>query len=159
VNIQTSSRFESDLRRLAARVVTEAGLELVDLVLRGPSGRRVLRVDIDREGVSGVTLEDCQRVSEALGAALDKSDLIQSSYVLEVSSPGADRPIRSADDIRRNIGRRVVVTASDSERGQHSVRGRLMGTDGDSLLLADDEERTIRIPVEGIIRAQQELEL
>ena len=116
-------------------------MELVELTLRGSSRRRTLRVDIDRPGPRGVDLEDCKRVSELLGAAIEADDdLIDGSYVLEVSSPGIDRPIRSVDDIRRNTGRRVVVTTREAAEERRSVRGLLAGQ-RNGILILEDEDR------------------
>jgi len=145
------------LRSLVARVVESMGLELVELVLKGTRGSRLLRVDIDRPGVPGVNVEDCRRVSRELEAALDEVDLIASRYTLEVSSPGVDRPIRTPDDIRRNTGRRIIVTAADEQDVKRPYRGRLIGHDGGCLVLSDDEHGEIRIPMTRIIEARQEL--
>lgn len=148
---------DSDLHRLASEIVRRAGLELVQLSLRGSGGGRVLRVDVDRPGPTGVSLDDCQEVSRSLSVALDEADPIPSNYVLEVSSPGADRPIRTADDIRRNTGRRVVVTAHDDEHGQRSFCGLLEGAEDGCLLLSDDRREKLRIPLDDIVKAHQEL--
>lgn len=145
------------LRSLVARVVESMGLELVELVLKGPRGSRLLRVDIDRPGVPGVDVEDCRRVSRELEAALDEVDLIASRYTLEVSSPGVDRPIRTPDDIRRNTGRRVIVAADDEQDVKRLYRGRLLGYDEGCLVLSEDEQGEMRIPLAGIIEARQEL--
>ena len=85
------------LREVAQRVVEETGLELVELSLRGSSRRRLLRVDIDRPGPQGVDIADCKRVSDLLGEILENDELLEDSYVLEISSPGLDRPIRSIE--------------------------------------------------------------
>jgi ribosome maturation factor RimP len=147
------------LRRLAARVVEEAGVELVDLALRGSSRRRTLRVDIDRAGPRGVNLDDCKRVSEALGAAIEEEDeLIDGSYVLEVSSPGVDRPIRSPEDIRRNTGRRVVVTTREADEGGRSIRGLLAGQRNGVLILEDEARNEIEIPLENVETTRQDVE-
>jgi len=147
------------LRRLAARAVEECGLELVELMLRGSSRRRTLRVDIDRPGPRGVDLEDCKRVSESLGAAIDADDdLIEGSYLLEVSSPGIDRPIRSFDDIRRNTGRRIVVTTRGAAEERRSVRGLLKGRRDSVLLLEDEDRNEIEIPLENVETARQDAE-
>lgn len=149
---------ESELERLAARVAHEAGVELVELSLRGAGAGRVLRVDIDRAGPHGVNHDDCQRVSRALGAALDDSDLVASSYHLEVSSPGIDRAIRSDDDIRRNTGRLVRVTTDDPHgEGRRCHRGRLLGAQGEFLLLEVEGEQTLRIARCRVVKAQQDL--
>jgi len=147
------------LTGLAAGTAEEAGLELVDLTLRGSSRRRTLRVDIDRPGPRGVDLEDCRRVSELLGAAIDTAEgLIEGSYVLEVSSPGVDRPIRSADDIRRNTGRRVVVTVREPANGRRSFRGLLAGERNGAMILEDEGRNEIEIPLENVETARQDVE-
>ena len=155
--IETANGADCELRQLASRVVGEAGVELVDLVYRRSGNSSVLRLDIDRAGKAGVGIEDCQNVSRAMSAALDEKDVIPSSYQLEVSSPGIDRPIRSADDIRRNTGRRVHVLAEDSGNQRRSYRGRLLGAEKGCLLLETDAEKPLRVPLERVVKAQQDL--
>jgi ribosome maturation factor RimP len=151
---------DAELAELAARIVGEADCELVDLALRASGGHRMLRVIIDRAGDRGVDLDDCQRVSRALGTALDERDLIPSRYTLEVSSPGIDRPIRTADDIRRNTGRRVAIVAEEPQTGRRTVRGRLVGSSAGCLLVFDDDAGTEkRIPLERIVDARQDVTL
>ena len=147
------------LRRLAGRAAGEAGVELVDLALRGSSKSRTLRVDIDRAGPRGLDLDDCKRVSELLGAAIEEDEeLIDGSYVLEVSSPGVDRPIRSPEEIRRNTGRRVVVTTREPDGGRRSIRGLLAGQRSDALVLEDEDRNEIEIPLENVETARQDVE-
>jgi ribosome maturation factor RimP len=158
-HVRDIRHIEQRLREMASRIAADAGLELVDLVLRGAGRQRVLRVDIDRSGVEGVNLEDCQRVSRALGEALDaEAELLPSAYVLEVSSPGADRPIRSPDDFRRNVGRRVVVTVTDPVLGSRLHHGRLLGCEAGQVHLMDDDERELRFPLDAVVSARQDLE-
>ena len=146
-----------ELRRLAERIVAVAGLEVVELSLRGSSRRRVLRLDIDRVGPAGVGLEDCRRITHELSEDLEQSELLSSGYVLEVSSPGIDRPMRSVDDFRRNVGRRVIVTTVEPVQGRISFRGMLLGSDGDCLELAEDGESVVRIPLDRIEKARQDV--
>lgn len=149
--------LEMQLRRMVGPLLADRGLELVEIAIKGATGRQVLRLDIDRAGTRGVGLADCQRVSQLLGEVLDGADLIHGRYVLEVSSPGLDRPIRSADDIRRNTGRRVVVTSrgEDGERLLH--HGRLLGCHDGQLRLEGDDEDEVRIPLERVVSARQEV--
>jgi ribosome maturation factor RimP len=146
-----------ELTGIASRVAEEAGVELVEVVLRGSGNRRRLRVDIDKEGPRGVDLDDCQKVSKALGAALDEADPIGGSYVLEVSSPGANRPISSPDDIRRNTGRRIVVTTEEPDEGKRSFRGLLLGEANGCLRLADEGNGEIDIPLGKVQIARQDI--
>jgi len=145
---------------LVERVVENMGLEVVEMVVKGPRGKQTLRVDIDRAGVPGVGLEDCRHVSHALSAALDEADRFTSRYVLEVSSPGADRPIRTIDDIRRNTGRRVLLRARDEKTDATlTYRGKLLGHHDGCVALDADDDGEIRIPLDAILEARQELEL
>jgi ribosome maturation factor RimP len=148
--------IEDEIRRLAQPVVTDLGLEIVDTVFGRRGSRWYLRVDIDRAGAAGVRLEDCERVSGALGAALEESGVVDDAYVLEVSSPGLDRPIRTDDDIRRNTGRAVVVETRETVDGRRSFRGVLLGSDRDALRLREAEGET-RVPRSLIVKAHQEI--
>jgi ribosome maturation factor RimP len=147
----------AELREVASDVLAGLGIELVELIVRGSSRRRVLRLYIDRAGPRGVDLGDCQHVSEAVGERLEGMGLLQDGYLLEVSSPGVDRPIRSADDIRRNTGRKVVVTATDPIEGRRSVRGVLRGSADGVLTLVTEDEVEVSIPMENIEIARQDV--
>jgi ribosome maturation factor RimP len=159
VNQSRHAVLLEELERLTARVVGELGLELVEMGLRGSSKKRVLRLDIDRAGPGGVELEDCQRVSKHLGEALEDNDLIQSSYVLEVSSPGIDRPIRTDDDIRRNAGRRIQIETTEPIEGRNVFAGVLVGAEEEWLELRIDDQEVLKIPRDRIQMARQEASL
>jgi ribosome maturation factor RimP len=146
-----------NLKRIASRFAEEAGMELVDLMLRGSGKRRRLRIDIDRCGAEGVTLEDCQEISKGLGEAIDAEELIPGSYVLEVSSPGADRPIRTVDDIRRNTGRRIIVNTDEPIEGRRSFKGLLLGGENGSLRLAEEGNGEVIIPLGKVQIARQDI--
>ena len=119
------------------------GLELADIDAH--LGRRgLLRLYIDREG--GVTLDDCQRVSEQIGALLDVEDPLPGSYVLEVSSPGFDRRLRTLKHFERFSGEQARVELRDPlDDGRRRFTGRLMGVEGSMVLLEVDGELT-RLP-------------
>ncbi|MCC6319120.1 MAG: ribosome maturation factor RimP [Gemmatimonadaceae bacterium] len=85
------------------------GFDLVELRRGGTSRRPVLDVRIDRRDGTKVTVDDCAHVSRALEPRLESSRLVGESYVLEVSSPGVERPLRHAADWRRFAGRRARV--------------------------------------------------
>lgn len=154
------SRHEAllgELGDVVSEVLSGLGIELVELVLRGSSRRRVLRLDIDRAGPRGVDLGDCQRVSAAVGERLEGTDLLQDGYLLEVSSPGIDRPIRSADDIRRNTGRKVVVATTEPIDGRRLVRGTLQGVADGAMRVVTEDETEVRIPLDRIESARQDV--
>ena len=99
------------LRELVAPSLRHARVDLVDLQW----GRGILRLVIDRPG--GVTLEDCERVSTAVSSVLDAYDPIASRYRLEVTSPGAERPLHQPEDWRAALGKnvRVLFVTGESE--------------------------------------------
>ncbi len=116
------------LVELVHPVVDAAGCDLEDLCVTAAGRRSVVRILVDRDG--GVTLDDVALVSRALGEALDAADetepgLLGPSYVLEVSSPGVDRPLTAPRHWRRNAGRLVAATLHDGT----GVTGRVGATD------------------------------
>ncbi|KRI41335.1 hypothetical protein APC20_02205, partial [Acinetobacter baumannii] len=90
-----------------------------------------LRVYIDKE--DGVDIEDCGRVSEKLGKKLDEVDPIPGAYFLEVSSPGAERPLKKERDFERAVGKHVHVTTSEPIDGATVFEGELVAYDGSRL--------------------------
>lgn len=100
------------LEVLISEELASLGMELVELKLGGSKGRPVLDVRVDRLDLQKVQVGDCEKASRAIEAKLDaQPDLINSRYVLEVSSPGMERPLRHERDWRRFVGRRASVNS------------------------------------------------
>ena len=126
-----NSASETDtIRELVAPSLRHAQVELVDLEWKPTKGAGLLRITIDRPG--GVTLDDCQRVSTAVGAVLDAYDPIADRYQLEVSSPGEERPLRSLDEWTAAIGMRVNVRYASGD-AEVVVEGRLLAVSPEHL--------------------------
>jgi ribosome maturation factor RimP len=100
-----------NLETIVRSELTGLGLDLFELRQRGSSSRPILDVRIDRSDGGNVTVDDCAVASRALEARLDREATLGERYVLEVSSPGIERPLRNADDWRRFAGRKAVITA------------------------------------------------
>lgn len=101
------------LEDVVTQEVTAIGYELVDLRVGGSKSRPVLDVRIDRLDGAKVQVGDCERASRALEARLDQDPgLISGRYVLEVSSPGVERPLKTLKDWRRFVGRRATVKSA-----------------------------------------------
>lgn len=131
----------------------EQGYELVELEIAMFGGRRILRVFIDREG--GITLGDCQAVTQILNPALDASDLMEGSYTLEVSSPGFDRPVRKPHDFERFAGEPIKVKTAMPVEGRKQFKGILKGLK-DGLVVVESEGRVYEIHLENLLRANLE---
>src|SRR5205823_4219705 len=158
VSAPTTSQLDR-IRELIMPTLTFLGYELYDLTLAGSGGNTTLRVRIDRP--DGVTLDDCERVSKSLGALLDQADPFPTRYELEVSSPGAERPLRNLDEYRRFVGKRANVRyrIGDSEQ---VAEGRLMAVSDEAIELQLGEGRHLRtavIPLTDILAARLAVDL
>jgi len=112
------------------------GLDLEGIELAPAGRRRVLRIAVDRDG--GVTLDDVAAATKEVSRLLDESDVMgEQPYVLEVSSPGTDRPLTHARHWRRNRGRLVAVTTTDGA----SRTGRIVEAGEDRVVLEVDGDR------------------
>lgn len=113
------------IKELLEPTLNHMGYELYALDQSGQSGR-TLRISIDHE--QPITIEDCERVSRVAGPLLDHAKLIDGPYELEVSSPGAERPLRSRRDYERFNGKRVNVRYRSGE-SETVVEGQLIAVD------------------------------
>ena len=151
------------VRELAERVAATYGLDIFDVELKRERGEQVLRVYVDRPGPAAtpedsVSIEDCARVAEDLGTLLDVEDVIPSGYTFEVSSPGLDRPLRSAEDYRRFAGRWAKIVTSEPVQRQTAFNGRVKGIEGDDVLFESEGKKLMKLPLRLIRRAHLEVE-
>ena len=148
---------EGDLRlpRIAELVeptLTGLGYELVRVVISGRD-RPTLQVMIERLDGAAITVDDCETVSRALSAKLDVEDPIASSYTLEVSSPGIDRPLVRPKDYQRFAGHVARVESRAPIAGRRRFTGRILGADDTRLRIAV-EEGEVEIPFSEVARAK-----
>jgi ribosome maturation factor RimP len=125
-------------------VAEAAGYEIVRLRLMGGEQQRRLQIMAERPSDGDMNVEDCARLSRAISEVLDAADPISGEYVLEVSSPGVDRPLTDPRHWRRAVGRLVRVTVTDSG-GARPVSGRVCAADADGVTL-DVEGARRRFP-------------
>ncbi len=130
--------------------LSEQGYELVEVEFDRQGGRRILRLYIDREG--GVTLDDCAAVSQLVSPLLDLKRFIDGSYVLEISSPGIDRPVRKPEDFIRFVGERVKLKTYEPVNGRKRFRGIMKGF-RDGLVQLDCEESAYEIHIDNLRKA------
>jgi ribosome maturation factor RimP len=128
-----------DVDRLSALIeplVAREGVELVDVEVAGSRKRPVVRVYVDRPG--GVGVDDCARISRLLEAGLETAVAVPETYVLEVSSPGLDRPLRERRHFERYVGRDVEVRLFAPQGGRRRIVGtleRVAGVDEESFAI------------------------
>jgi ribosome maturation factor RimP len=146
-------RVEGILRPL----LDAEGLSLVDVEYKREQGGWVLRVFIDKEG--GVTLDDCAQVSREFGQLLDVEDIIPTSYHLEVSSPGLDRPLKREEDFVKYSGRRVRIKTTEQVSGRRNFKGALLGCTEGKVMVKVEGTDVFTIPLTSILKANLEIEL
>ena len=119
---------------LAAPAIAESGCTLWDVEYVREAGTWFLRIYIDKEG--GVDILDCEKVSRALSDLLDEADPIEGSYTLEVSSAGAERPLKRPGDFERFMGSPVAVKLYKARNGRKEFAGTLAGYDNGDVTIA-----------------------
>lgn len=131
--------------------ISEQGFELVEVEHATQHSRETLRIFVDKEG--GVTIDDCAELSRYLSAYLDVQDVLTTEYVLEVSSPGIDRPVRKESDFERFRGEQIRVQTVSPVEGKSRFRGVLAGFD-DGLISVESEDAVFRIHIENVRKAR-----
>jgi ribosome maturation factor RimP len=140
-----------DAEALVAPVVEASGLELVEVTFRRESGRKVLRVVVDREG--GVDIDTISATAEQVSRRLDLEGFAPGPYALEVSSPGIERPLRRPVAFRRRVGDRVKVRTVTPIEGARNHAGALVSADAEAIVIATDGGE-LRVPYEEIASAR-----
>ncbi len=143
----------SDIEQHARKIAESEGLELKDLEYKTGQSRSLLRVFIDKNG--GVTLNDCENVSRQLSAVLDVNDLVREAYVLEVSSPGMDRPFKTDQDYQKSLGRTVRISYEVDGKILHAI-GLLKDVDSNAVTI-QQQDSDIHIQRSQIRKAQQDV--
>ena len=149
------SKVTEVVEGLIAPILTELGLELVEIEYVKEGKNWFLRVYIDKE--LGVDIEDCGNVSEKLSEKLDEVDPIPQNYFLEVSSPGAERPLKKEKDFNKAIGKNVYVKTYEPIDGEKAFEGTLLDFDGNSVTIEvkiKTRKKTVIIPYEKVASAR-----
>jgi len=147
---------EQRVESLVLSAVDEV-FELVDVeyVKEGP--HRYLRIYMDKEG--GITLEDCQTISESVSEPLDKENFIDEAYFLEISSPGLDRPLKKDEDYHRFTGENIEVKLYEAINGEKVYEGELLGLNHNTVEISLDKGDIVKIPKEKIAGAKLAVKL
>jgi ribosome maturation factor RimP len=140
------------LKQLLQPVVEAMDCELWGLELQMGGKAKLLRIFIDRDEEVGVGIDDCERVSRQASAILDVEDVIPGEYILEVSSPGMDRPLYELDHYARYLGEEISLRLRFPYEGRRNYKGRLKAIEGDEIVVVVTDNEFL-FPVEGIEKA------
>lgn len=149
------SKVTEVVEELVTPILTENGLELVDIEYAKEGRDWFLRVFIDKD--NGIDIEECGIVSERLSEKLDEMDPIPHNYFLEVSSPGAERPLKKEKDYHKAIGKNVFVKTYEPIDGEKAFEGTLTKFDGQVVTIdvkVKTRTKTVEIPFEKVASAR-----
>jgi ribosome maturation factor RimP len=149
------SKVIDTVNQLVTPIVDEMGLELVDIEYVKEGKDWFLRVFIDKP--AGIDIEECGLVSEKLSEKLDELDPITHNYFLEVSSPGAERPLKKKQDFEKAIGKNVFIKTFEPLNGEKQFEGVLVEFDGSNVTVEikiKTRKTLVTIPYEKIANAR-----
>jgi ribosome maturation factor RimP len=134
-------KTEQIVEKMVQPILERQNYELVDIEYKKEGSHWYLRIYIDKEG--GITIDDCQAVSEQVSTWLDEKDPIPHSYILEVSSPGLDRILKKPSDFERYKGFKVDVSLYKPIKGKKKYTGELIGLVNEQLLIHGEKEEVL----------------
>jgi ribosome maturation factor RimP len=143
--------LESRITELAKQIAESMEMELVLVEIKGDGNRSVVRAFIDKPG--GISLDDCERFSRHFSVSLDVEDWIPFSYILEVSSPGVNRPLVKESDFQRFCGQNAKVRMRTPFEGQRNFKGKIVGVTEGRLELEVAQGKQIGIALVDIEKA------
>ncbi|MFZ3072514.1 MAG: ribosome maturation factor RimP [Thermodesulfobacteriota bacterium] len=149
--------LEEKVKEISEPLIRDFGMELVDAAYLHESGRWVLRIFIDKPG--GVTLDDCSSISRELGTLLDVENIMPRAYVLEVSSPGIDRPLIKEKDFVNATGKKINLKTKQPIEGRRNFKVVVVGVTNDKVVLKDSEGRVLEIELSNVDKARCEVEI
>ena len=143
------------VKGLIQEYLEQNGIEIVEIINRREQGSLVLRLLIDKP--EGVVIKDCEKVNKYLSKVLDEENVFEGHYLIEVCSPGLDRPIRSDRDFERSLNKDITVTTYVPVDGTKTHEGSLVGLSKDEVVLESNGISTV-IPRSKIAMARLKID-
>ena len=149
-------RIKELIAQELAEFLNENGYELynVEFIKEGKDWFLWVFIDQTEDSAGGISTDDCEKVSRFLSAKLDELDPIEQNYYLEVSSPGMDRALLKDSDYVRYAGQYVDVALYQSMNGKKTFFGKLEGIQDGNLVIIDEKENKIEIPMEKVAKTK-----
>ncbi|MFA5100654.1 MAG: ribosome maturation factor RimP [Candidatus Omnitrophota bacterium] len=148
-----SEQLIAELEKLIGEFLASHGMELVELVYRFEGQGIVLRVIADYPR-GGISMGECSRINRAIGDMLEEKNAIDSRYILEVCSPGFDRPLRTARDFKRCASKTVKCFLKEPINGKIEWDG-VIGDVSDARVVLQTQQGVLELPLEKINKAKQ----
>jgi ribosome maturation factor RimP len=146
--------LQQKIEELAAPFLSPLDAFIVDIHIVPGEQRKVVQLFVDTD--SGITIDQCAEMSRQLGSALELQEVIPSSFVLQVSSPGLKKPLKLLRQYRKNIGRQFRVHFRKGE-GVMDIQAKLIAVEGELITFTNGNHETYTIPFNEIIESMEEL--
>jgi len=151
-------KIKERVKEILIPILKEKGLELVDMEFVKDQRGWTLRIFLDYP-TGGITISDCEWVSDRLGTILDIEDFIPVSYILEISSPGLDRPLKTKRDFERNISKIVKISTFEPQENQRNFKGEILEVGKDFVKIFDvSRNDEVNIKFDNIKKAKLDLD-
>lgn len=137
----STSTIKTAVEEMVRPFLDENGFELVDVEYVKEGSNWFLRVYVDKEG--NIDIDECGRISEYLSEKLDENDPVSDAYFLEVSSPGAERPLKKPEDVKKSVGKHVFATTYEPIGGLKEFEGKLLSFDGEEIVIEIGKKKHI----------------
>lgn len=145
--------IQHQLKEMAERACEEAGFELVEVAVKGGRGNRLVQFFIDRE--DGLPIEDCAQMTRSFSECIEHQSILDGFYRIEVSSPGLDRPLVTARDFRKNIGKDVDMNYLIENQPRQLI-GTVADVEDGKILLKTGEG-IVFVPLQSVVKAKIKL--
>jgi len=141
------------VKALLEPIASERGYSILDITCKREGGGFALRIALDKPG--GITMDECARFNTELGELLDKENIVEEGYLLEVSSPGLDRKLKKDSDFIWAVGKKVRISTFGPFEGKNVFSGTLTGL-GEGTVVVNEGKVSVEIPRSLISKAQVE---
>lgn len=129
---------ETKVKNVIEPIITNLGYRIYDVIYEKEGKDFYLRIFIDND--AGININDCETVNNAITDVLDEKDIIKNQYMLEVSSPGLERRIRSDEHLRQNLNKEIRVHTFKSSKSENTINGILVGYNDDSITIKSNND-------------------
>lgn len=142
--------IENLTKDLTLEILNDKDIYLVDVEYVKEGSNMFLKVYIDKDG--GISIDDCQEISRILSKKLDDIDPIEENYFLEVSSPGIDRPLKTDEELKRNINKDIEISLYSAINGVKKLTGKLLNVDENNITILEDSQGKLNIERKSIAK-------
>ena len=140
------------VRDIVSNILQRNNIELIDIIYRRESGGNVLRISANTE--TGITIGECARMNSVISETLDEANIIEDKYVLEVSSPGLDRPLKTKTDFVRMKGQKIKVHTYMPIANKKEFIGKLDDVNDEEVSILTDSGVKVSVPFDKISSAR-----